>query len=90
MELASEPELRLNIYTADPHTPTADGLKLLGSWAATRAVDSTGTQDARGLRAPSPRAGPVGAVGAGGRALPSVDLRDLPHLRWLKAILMDP
>ena len=50
MELASEPELRLNIYTADPHTPTADGLKLLGSWAATRAVDSTGTQDARDVR----------------------------------------
>jgi transcriptional regulator with XRE-family HTH domain len=34
MELSSEPELRLNIYTADPHTPTADGLKLLASWAA--------------------------------------------------------
>ena len=35
MELPSEPELRLNIYTADPDTPTADGLKLLASWAAT-------------------------------------------------------
>jgi transcriptional regulator with XRE-family HTH domain len=46
MELPSEPGLRLNIYTADPHTPTADGLKLLASWAATRAVDSPDTQDA--------------------------------------------
>jgi hypothetical protein len=34
MELPSEPELRLNIYTADPNTPAADGLKLLASWAA--------------------------------------------------------
>ena len=41
MELSSEPGLRLNLYTADPGTPTADGLKLLASWAATRAVPST-------------------------------------------------
>lgn len=47
MELPSEPEFRLNIYTADPDTPTADGLKLLASWAATRAVDSTDTHGAR-------------------------------------------
>ena len=41
MELPSEPELRLNIYTADPDTATADGLKLLASWAATaRYVDA--------------------------------------------------
>jgi transcriptional regulator with XRE-family HTH domain len=50
MELPSEPELRLNIYTADPHTPTADGLKLLASWAATRAVDSPDTQHAHDVR----------------------------------------
>ena len=43
MELPSEPDLRLNLYTADPDTPAADGLKLLASWAATRAVDNTGT-----------------------------------------------
>jgi transcriptional regulator with XRE-family HTH domain len=35
MELPSDAELRLNIYTADPNTPAADGLKLLASWAAT-------------------------------------------------------
>jgi transcriptional regulator with XRE-family HTH domain len=36
MELSSDAELRLNVYTADPDTPTADGLKLLGTWAATQ------------------------------------------------------
>ncbi|GAA4219787.1 helix-turn-helix transcriptional regulator [Actinocatenispora rupis] len=35
MQLASEPDLRLNIYTADPGSPTADGLTLLATWAAT-------------------------------------------------------
>jgi MmyB-like transcription regulator ligand binding domain len=50
MELPSEPELRLNIYTADPNTPTADGLKLLASWAAIHAVDNTNTQDAHDVR----------------------------------------
>jgi hypothetical protein len=39
MELPSEPGLRLNLYTADPDTPAAYGLKLLASWAATRVVD---------------------------------------------------
>jgi hypothetical protein len=41
MDLPSEPELRLNVCTADPNTPAADGLKLLASWAATRASDAT-------------------------------------------------
>jgi MmyB-like transcription regulator ligand binding domain len=50
MELPSEPGLRLNLYTADPDTPAADGLKLLASWAATRAVDNTGTRRAHGVR----------------------------------------
>jgi len=39
--LPSEPGLRLNIYTADPDTPTADGLRLLATWAATRAAEIT-------------------------------------------------
>jgi hypothetical protein len=47
MEPASGPELRLNIYTADPNTPTADGLKLLASWAASRAVDNADAQRVR-------------------------------------------
>ena len=50
MELPSEPDLRLNLYTADPGTATADGLKLLASWAATRAADNTGTPDAHDVR----------------------------------------
>jgi transcriptional regulator with XRE-family HTH domain len=41
MDLPSEPELRLNVCTADPNTRAADGLKLLASWAATRASDAT-------------------------------------------------
>jgi hypothetical protein len=36
MELPSEPGLRLNIYTAPAGSPTADGLKLLASWAASQ------------------------------------------------------
>ena len=40
LELTSEPDLRLNVYTADPDTPTADGLKLLATWAATRSAES--------------------------------------------------
>ena len=53
MELPSEPGLRLNLYTAAPDTPTADGLKLLASWAATRAVDNTDTRDAHDVRTKS-------------------------------------
>jgi transcriptional regulator with XRE-family HTH domain len=45
MHLPSDPELQLNIYTAAPGTPTADGLKLLATWAATRSAESA---DARG------------------------------------------
>jgi transcriptional regulator with XRE-family HTH domain len=36
MELSSEPGLVLNVYTAPAGSPTADALKLLASWAATR------------------------------------------------------
>ncbi|MEO6085920.1 MAG: helix-turn-helix transcriptional regulator [Umezawaea sp.] len=36
MELPSEPGLTLNIYTAAPSSPTADGLTMLASWAATQ------------------------------------------------------
>ncbi|MGW5160460.1 helix-turn-helix transcriptional regulator [Nonomuraea wenchangensis] len=36
MELPSDPGLNLNVYTAARGTPTADGLKLLASWAATQ------------------------------------------------------
>src|SRR3954466_525796 len=36
MVLPSEPGLQLNVYTAAAGTPTADGLKLLDSWAASQ------------------------------------------------------
>lgn len=35
LELPDEPGLRLTVYTAPTGTPTADGLALLASWAAT-------------------------------------------------------
>lgn len=34
--LPSEPGLALNVYNAAAGTPTADALKLLASWVATR------------------------------------------------------
>jgi hypothetical protein len=40
MQMPSDPELQLNIYTADPGSPADDGLKLLTSWAATRAAEA--------------------------------------------------
>lgn len=43
MELPSEPGLTLNVYTAAPDSPTADGLKMLASWAATQEL----TDDSR-------------------------------------------
>jgi MmyB-like transcription regulator ligand binding domain len=43
MELASEPGHQLNIYTAAAGTPTADALRLLASWAASRNPLATGT-----------------------------------------------
>ena len=36
MELPSEPGLYLNVYTAAAGTPTADALKMLGSWVASQ------------------------------------------------------
>ncbi|MEM6110447.1 helix-turn-helix transcriptional regulator [Mycobacterium sp. 050272] len=36
LELAAEPGLNLNVYTAPAGTPTAEGLALLASWAATQ------------------------------------------------------
>ncbi|MGJ7907356.1 helix-turn-helix transcriptional regulator [Actinopolyspora sp. H202] len=41
MQLPSEPELTLNVYTAATGSPTADGLKMLASWAATQETDET-------------------------------------------------
>ena len=48
MQLPSEPGLQLNIYTAPADTPTADGLKLLASWAASQSDLATERTSARG------------------------------------------
>jgi hypothetical protein len=39
MEFPSEPGLTLLVYTAAAGTPTADALKLLGSWAKTQELN---------------------------------------------------
>ncbi|KQR53636.1 XRE family transcriptional regulator [Leifsonia sp. Leaf336] len=50
LELPGEPGLRINVYTADPGTPSEDALTLLASWAATQeqqdAAHVTGTESA--------------------------------------------
>lgn len=49
LEMAAEPGLTLTIYTAEPESPSAERLQLLGSWAATH--DTATTQDAPDLGA---------------------------------------
>ena len=39
LELPGDPGLRLNVYTAEPGTPSEDSLKVLASWAATLGGD---------------------------------------------------
>jgi len=47
MELPADPGLRINIYTAEPGTPSEDALKVLASWAATqRTVAEVPVQEA--------------------------------------------
>ena len=48
MQIPSEPGLQLNIYTAPANTPTADGLKLLASWAASQDNLATERSSAKG------------------------------------------
>ena len=36
LELAADPGLRINVYTAEEDTPSADALKVLASWVATQ------------------------------------------------------
>lgn len=47
LELPADAGLQLNVYTAVPGSPSDDGLRLLASWAATRAAED-GDGDARG------------------------------------------
>lgn len=39
--MAAEPGLTLTIYTAEPGSPSEEGLRLLASWAATQETDAT-------------------------------------------------
>ncbi|MGG5170681.1 helix-turn-helix transcriptional regulator [Pseudarthrobacter sp. J1738] len=39
LELAADPGLRINVYTADPGSPSEDGLKMLATWLATLQAD---------------------------------------------------
>ncbi|MDT0168160.1 helix-turn-helix transcriptional regulator [Pseudarthrobacter sp. BRE9] len=42
LELPADPGLRINIYTAEPGTPSEDALKVLASWAATQRAAGAG------------------------------------------------
>jgi hypothetical protein len=52
MELPSDPGLMLFAYTAEPGTPSEDGLKLLASWAATQELGNPATS-ASSLKRPT-------------------------------------
>ncbi|WP_432129540.1 helix-turn-helix transcriptional regulator, partial [Streptomyces sp. bgisy082] len=42
LEMAAEPGLTLTIYTAEPASPSDEGLRLLATWAATQAIPQHG------------------------------------------------
>ncbi|WP_158847552.1 helix-turn-helix transcriptional regulator [Saccharothrix deserti] len=44
LEMAAEPGLTLTIYTAEPGSPSEEGLRLLASWAASQESDSATRQ----------------------------------------------
>jgi hypothetical protein len=46
MDLPADPGLTLTAYTAEPGSPSEDGLRLFASWAATVAADPVATADA--------------------------------------------
>ncbi|MFF9126583.1 helix-turn-helix transcriptional regulator [Streptomyces sp. NPDC014889] len=46
LEMAAEPGLTLTIYTAEPCSPSEEGLRLLATWAATREADPAETSPA--------------------------------------------
>ncbi|MFB6960232.1 helix-turn-helix domain-containing protein [Streptomyces sp. NPDC056309] len=44
LEMAAEPGLTLTIYTAEPGSPSEEGLRLLASWAATQESNASSPQ----------------------------------------------
>lgn len=49
-ELTTEPGLTLLVYTIEPHSPTAERVALLGSWAKTAATGNSNTEPATRAR----------------------------------------
>ncbi|MEU1089231.1 helix-turn-helix domain-containing protein [Streptomyces sp. NPDC005892] len=45
LEMAAEPGLTLTVYTAEPGSPSEEGLRLLASWAATQDAPAPTRQD---------------------------------------------
>ncbi|MFE1687340.1 helix-turn-helix domain-containing protein [Streptomyces albidoflavus] len=45
LEMATEPGLTLTVYTAEPGSPSDEGLRLLASWAADRETDTPSPQE---------------------------------------------
>ncbi|MFJ7003331.1 helix-turn-helix transcriptional regulator [Streptomyces albidoflavus] len=45
LEMATEPGLTLTVYTAEPGSPSDEGLRLLASWAADRETDTPSQQE---------------------------------------------
>jgi hypothetical protein len=43
LELPADPGLRINVYKADPATPSEDALKVLASWVATQRETTVAT-----------------------------------------------
>ncbi|WP_369199450.1 helix-turn-helix transcriptional regulator [Streptomyces sp. PU-14G] len=54
LDMAAEPGLTLTIYTAEPGSPSEEGLRLLASWAATHETDNPTGQPTTSQRFPSP------------------------------------
>jgi transcriptional regulator with XRE-family HTH domain len=52
MELTADPGLTLFTYTAEPASPSEDGLKLLASWAATQQIEGLGLEPTKHVAAP--------------------------------------
>jgi transcriptional regulator with XRE-family HTH domain len=46
LELSADPGLRINVYTADPGTPSEDALKVLASWVVTQRISEEASEDA--------------------------------------------
>jgi hypothetical protein len=74
MALEADEGLTLTAYTAEPGTPSHDGLKVLASWAATRQDDASAQDSRNGLPGvpvygcTSRDSGAIAAVGAQSRS----------------------